>query len=135
MYLYIDCALPECVIFAFGDLSRMKAFRRASYRQEEKRALLEDIAQVLKKAKSSVRDLEGIVVVEGPGQFSFLRTGIVIANTLGFACEIPVLGVPAEERSKEDIQKLFKQLVRRKKFRPIVPLYGREPNITTKKQA
>ena len=38
-------------------------------------------------------DLEGIVVVTGPGSFSFSRTGVTIANAFRFANDLPLLGV------------------------------------------
>lgn len=83
--------------------------------------------------------LNGVIVVQGPGQFSALRIGIVTANTLAHSLNIPIVGVelkkswidlPEEEKlekvwaeaKKQESKKIKKQLVR--------PIYGKEPNIT-----
>jgi len=76
--------------------------------------------------------LLGVVVYSGPGQFSFLRTSISIANTFGYALKIPVIGVEESEYTNgkdffivglEKIQKI-------KEFFPVAPAYGKDPNIT-----
>lgn len=74
-----------------------------------------------------------IVVVTGPGRFSGIRHGVTIANTLGFAWDISVIGV--EKRDKENLKMLVRrgaqQLQTQKNFSTLViPAYGKEPNIT-----
>lgn len=51
------------------------------------------IADVLAEADVGFADLVGIGVARGPGLFTGLRVGLVAAQTIGFARDLPVLGV------------------------------------------
>lgn len=87
---------------------------------------------LLKKFNVKPRDLKGICVLSGPGQFSFLRSSVVTANTFGWVLRIPVSGIESSEFNTENefVEKGLKKLNRKKRFQPIVPAYGKEPNIT-----
>ncbi|MBI4239659.1 hypothetical protein HY620_01570 [Candidatus Uhrbacteria bacterium] len=87
---------------------------------------------LLTKEKVALKKLKGIVVVTGPGQFSSLRTGITIANTLGFACSLPVAGVKLADTLDAMLNSGLQKLAKLKKFRPLGAEYGQEPNITVK---
>jgi len=50
------------------------------------------INQILKKNKKKMTDITEIEVNLGPGSFTGLKMGVAIANTLGFALDIPVNG-------------------------------------------
>lgn len=50
------------------------------------------IEKILQKNKLDLTDLDEIKVNRGPGSFTGLRVGLAIANTLGFALNIPVNG-------------------------------------------
>ena len=50
------------------------------------------IDQILKKNKKKMSDVTEIEVNLGPGSFTGLKIGVAIANTLGFALDIPVNG-------------------------------------------
>ena len=70
--------------------------------------LLPMIVKILKKNKLSFSDLTGIEVNVGPGSFTGTRVGVAVANTLGFALNIPVnnkkgkIVLPVYEKSKFD---------------------------------
>lgn len=98
--------------------------------------VLRGIDELLKKFNVKPRDLKGICALSGPGQFSFLRTSVVTANTFGFALRIPVVGIESTEfaTEREFVEKGLKKLNRFKRFHPIVPVYGKEPNITLPKK-
>lgn len=51
------------------------------------------VQQVLTGAQIEARDLAGVVAGVGPGPFTGLRAGLVTAQTLGFAWNLPVYGV------------------------------------------
>lgn len=65
-------------------------------------------------------DLEAVVVVKGPGSATALRTGVTIANAIGFACNIPVIGI----QKREEIASVSKNM--NTKFIPLTPVYERE---------
>lgn len=93
---------------------------------------LRAIDLLCKKAKKDSAYIAGIAVITGPGQFSALRTGIAIANAFGYALSIPVVGVSKNEAmdTLSFIRIGIKKLKRKKRFSPIMPEYGKEPNIT-----
>lgn len=110
--------------------------QRLAFRKNKPPDVLQGIDAALKKFHLSPKDLKGICVLSGPGQFSFLRTSIVTANTFAWALSIPVVGVLGSDvmTEREFITQGMKKLSRTKRFRPVVPEYGREPNITIAKK-
>ena len=97
--------------------------------------VLVEIEKLLVKHYLKPNDLNGVVVVTGPGHFSYLRTGIVIANTFAFALNIPVAGIALEEFSDDEewVAHGLAKLQDKNNSVPIMPQYGAEPNITTPK--
>ncbi|OGT56852.1 MAG: tRNA (adenosine(37)-N6)-threonylcarbamoyltransferase complex transferase subunit TsaD [Gammaproteobacteria bacterium RIFCSPHIGHO2_12_FULL_42_10] len=51
------------------------------------------IMQVLKEADMTLRDLSGIAYTKGPGLVGALLVGAMLGRTLGFALNIPTIGV------------------------------------------
>lgn len=79
--------------------------------------------------------LSGILVVRGPGPFTAIRAALVIANTLAWVKNIPVVGLV---RQKKIDPAQIPQTVwgRTTVYRqPVRPWYGRQPNITRSKRA
>lgn len=75
-----------------------------------------------------------IVVVRGPGPFTAVRTGLVVANTLSWLWDIPVYGIVYEKLLESaDIEIITSQGLPRNQDL-IRPWYGREPNITLPKR-
>ncbi len=63
--------------------------------------LLPLIVKILDQQQLKFSDLQGIEVSTGPGSFTGLRVGATVAQTLGFALNIPVnghIGQPVELR-------------------------------------
>lgn len=94
--------------------------------------ILKEIDTFLRAHKIDPKQLAGVVVYSGPGQFSFLRTSISIANTFGYVLKIPVVGVEESEymNGKDFFTVGLEKIQKIKKFIPIAPAYGKEPNIT-----
>ncbi len=91
------------------------------------RGLLRRIAPVIKT-------VEGVAVCEGPGTFSAIRQGVLIANVLARFRRIPLFSVTkAEVQTEEDWRRIADEIARgRKAPAPYVaPVYDREPTITT----
>jgi tRNA A37 threonylcarbamoyladenosine modification protein TsaB len=99
--------------------------------------LLKHLEKLLKKYSVSPRHLGGLVVLSGPGQFSFLRSGIVIANICAWAFRIPLASVYGDEFSTEQefVDRGCAKLARAQYTgAPVTPRYGKEPNITKSKK-
>lgn len=116
----------DCIVF-------MQAL---PFRRKKSPDVLRGIDELLKKFTVKSRDLKGICVLSGPGQFSFLRTSVVTANTFGLALHIPVVGIESTEfaTEKEFVEKGLKKMNLKKRFHPVAPAYGKEPNITLPKK-
>lgn len=90
------------------------------------------IDSVLRKNKISIPRLSQIIVVRGPGSFTAVRTGLIVANTLAAVLRIPAQGIVTEQ------QLTLQQVVRAAqkkgvKNRMVKPWYGKSPNITRAK--
>lgn len=78
-------------------------------------------------------DLQGIALVYGPGSFSAVRGGVIVANLLSRLYHIPLYGFTKEEAiDLIDVRrKLASGTIVSSEY--ISPLYDAEPNITQKK--
>jgi len=135
MILIINTAnnvYAEIAIVNKDKLIKSKRFK-AQYKQAEK--LLIEIQKLFKNQKLSINKITGIIVVRGPGSFTSLRIGMVVANTLAWSIKIPVVGIKLNEY--DDLKNLaeISQLLmsKAKKNYLVEPWYCKEPNITTKK--
>lgn len=80
------------------------------------------------------RRLRRILVVRGPGAFSAVRVGLVLANTFSYILHIPIRGVRSESQLTEaQIRRLVSD---RSGYtqRAVRPWYGKEPNISRPKR-
>jgi len=135
MILIINTADQKQVFIGLankGKLVTKKKFQ-AQYQQAEK--LLVEIDKLLKTQNSKLITLTGIVVVTGPGPFTALRIGVITANTLAWALKIPVTGIKlAEFENIDDLIKVSEERMKKANVGTIIePFYGRESNITSKK--
>ena len=134
MVLLIDTSDKENIFLALGDKQGIKADKKifARYAQEEK--LLVSLQDMFSAEGISKVELEGIIVVKGPGSFSSLRIGLAVANALAWSWQVPILGFKKEEfvNYLELIEKFYRAYTQLNGFRPVIPYYGRSPNIGRK---
>ncbi len=102
----------------------------APFEQEE--FFLQTLSEMLKELEQKTTAIEAVGIVDGPGSFSSLRIGVMVANTLGWVLSIPLVTVHGDEFDNND--KLYEVVLARlsdpmnhKQF--VMPEYGREPNI------
>ncbi len=126
MILFINTSQTDLTQVKLIDNGKIVAGLENHEEFKQSELLLKMIDKVSGKAK-----LSAIAAVSGPGAFSALRFGITTANTLAWSLHIPVIEISADEAVDEAklIQVLSKKSVN-KDFKPIVPKYGSEPNIT-----
>jgi hypothetical protein len=112
--------------------------RLVSGHEKRSTKLLVAIDAMLKKQKIVKDKLQGILVVSGPGGFSTTRSGVVIANTLAWACRVPLIGFelhPGDDFAALIIKNITKLKSKRSaKLHFVAPIYNAEPNITIKKK-
>ncbi|MBU1082942.1 tRNA (adenosine(37)-N6)-threonylcarbamoyltransferase complex dimerization subunit type 1 TsaB [Patescibacteria group bacterium] len=131
--LAIDTTNEETGIGLVGE-NRLRIVTWISHRNQSKE-LLPNINKLLKKEKISPAELKWIVVNLGPGSFTGLRVGVSTANTLGYGLNIAVIGKANLDGEITDrIEALFKLKTLVKKFKQVLPHYGRPPRITLPKK-
>ena len=137
MYLFISTTAPDAASLILVD-SNSVLIEKVSlpYLESQRADVLIEVEKLLVNHDVKPKDLTGIVVVTGPGHFSYLRTGIVIANTFAFALNIPVVGIALNDFSNDEelVKRGLVHLKEKNSSVPVMPEYGREPNITTPKK-
>jgi len=85
----------------------------------------------LKVKQTDLAKAKGVCVVAGPGSFSSIRTGTLVANLVARIYKLPLIAVKAPE--VEDLEVLARSLNKRRPISYAAPIYDQEPNITMKK--
>lgn len=130
MYLFINTTNNEQIDLGIIEQGKGFIVREnipAKFEQEEK--LLASLHEVLQKQGAEKDDIKGIIALTGPGSFSALRIGLSVANTLAWSLNIPILGLTNKEWHEEKIETYINQLQEVDTFKPIMPHYGKGPNI------
>lgn len=128
MYLFINNLKQKRTVL--GLKRGKKTFWRDYSNRNEK--IILSIDDFLKKQGKTLKEMKGIVAVNGPGSFSGIRSALSVSNALAWVLKIPVIGVDlTPEAEDEDLfEKGIKELLKKKKRKPAAPFYGKEPNIT-----
>ncbi len=131
MYLIINTTLKQRVQLILADQEIVED-RIWDVERKQAEQLLTYLDLMLRQNGVQTVDIQGIGVVTGPGSFSSLRIGITVANTLGFALKLKVVGIKANqfESSEELVKKVMDKLKKTKKGALILPFYNKQPNIT-----
>lgn len=130
MVLFLNTASSDKITLGLAYPDQASEVERFLGPRESTR-LLAHLDKFLKDRGVRKSSLQAIVVCNGPGRFSGVRAGVVVANTLGLSLKIPVTAVPADQW-EEAFEK--NSAVPRRKFHPVMPYYDKEPNITTAKK-
>jgi len=131
MLVYINTTEKNLLKFALiNKKSEVFLFKKEVLnKQSENMTLL--FNKFLKKNKVKLDKLEKIIVNRGPGSFTSVRIGVVLANTLSYSLKIPVIGIDNfMVEKKEDYLELL-NLEPKEEF--IKPFYYKEANITKSK--
>ncbi|MBU0731316.1 tRNA (adenosine(37)-N6)-threonylcarbamoyltransferase complex dimerization subunit type 1 TsaB [Patescibacteria group bacterium] len=132
MFLIIENSKPDKAILALAEDGKIvsKIIKKRQFHESEN--LLEYIDDLFKEKKIKVRDLEGIIVVIGPGSFTAVRVACVIANTMAYVEKVPLYGFKQAEYNK--LEDLLKKIKTRKEKSYLEPFYGKRPNISKSKK-
>ncbi len=145
MILFINTSQTNLIQVKLIDAGQVIASQASHEQFKQSELLLNMVDKVVGKKK-----LTAVAVVSGPGAFSALRFGITTANTLAWSLKIPVVELNVNEVVDDkmligfiqDKTKSFLssgarraegEKLKAKKFIPVVPKYGSEPNITSVK--
>lgn len=90
--LAIDSSQDICTL-ALGKDSNLLCEYHFHHKMNLLQRIMPNIEQILKDAKYTSKDLDGIIVSLGPGSFTGLRIGITIAKSLAYVLSKPIVGV------------------------------------------
>lgn len=90
-YLAIDASTEACSVALVTNTSTFKQFDLCP--QSHSVAILPMVDNVLSQANLKLSELDGLVFGRGPGSFTGVRIGIGVAQGLGFAANLPMVGV------------------------------------------
>jgi len=82
---------------------------------------------VLTAQQKTWKDIDGIVVYQGPGSFTGLRIGMSVANALAASLHVPIVA----EQTESWVQKGITRLQAGGQDEVALPFYGRDANITS----
>lgn len=124
MTLYINTVSHDEIIIELRDRGSVLISKRISAPRKQSEKLLPAIDKLLKIKKVKLDKLTKIIVASYGGSFTSLRIGVITANALAYALNVPV---EAEDRSKKN--KEFSG------YSIVEPIYDREPNIGKAKKS
>jgi len=97
--------------------------------------ILVELQKLFFDANKDLKNIIGIIVNAGPGSFTGLRIGISVANTLAYSLDVPIIGVSMTTDDREPLEVDQKKIIKMNGFaQPVIPEYGREPNISVPKK-
>lgn len=161
MQLLIDTTenQSQVILIKNGKILAQKSFKAHIEHSEKLLPEIEKLLETNKKrvaASFSLRDLDAIIVITGPGSFTGCRVGVATANALSFALNVPVVGISKGEivnvgvahlgarndvgvahfsarESIKEILKIAQKKLKSKKIKYALPFYAHPPHITKAK--
>ena len=94
--LYIDTSSSFLYAGILEDTNILQEVKK-EFGQDLSKEALPEIDKLFKKAKLKPKDINKIVVINGPGSFTGIRIGITIAKTYAWALNLDIITVNALE--------------------------------------
>src|SRR3989338_1431779 len=131
MVLAID-TMRDCAISVFlGDRERIIAQKEYTGDYKVGERMVEAVSAAMHS--KSAEEIEAIGVTISGSSFTSVRIGIAVANALGFAWGVHVIGIGSEVKGRmaqEFVLYVYAHMQKAKKGRYAFPVYEKEPNIT-----
>ena len=123
MTLYINTSSRDEIVIALLNGEETLSIKKIKAEKKQSEKLLPAIDKLLKLKKVKLCDLDKIVVANYGSSFTSLRIGVVTANALGYALNIPV----ESEDGLGKVKKFLGHFI-------VEPCYSAEPNIGISKK-
>jgi len=125
MYLVVSPTDITYAIFSLFNKEMLINTKKINGAPEE---FLAHLLKYLEEQGVSVINLEGVIVVTGPGSATSLRAGLAVINTFAFVHKLPL--IPVANAEDKILKELISNIDLNKTVAFVTPEYGREPNIT-----
>ena len=125
MILLIDTSTPTCKTVWVDENERTSEEWQADRKLADN--LIGYLRSELAKRDKTWTDITGIGVFQGPGSFTGLRIGLTVMNTIADDMDIPIVGATGDDWEATALQRLMAG----ESDGLVMPLYGRDANITT----
>ena len=129
MILCIKTDTPVAEVYGY-DGSREVARRVWTAHRTLARDLLKICAEVANDAGVSLSTLEGVVVFRGPGSFTGLRIGCMVADVIAYSEGVPIVGVSGDGWIASGCARLGQG----EDDDAVLPEYGMPPRVTPPKK-
>lgn len=129
MILTIRTDKPESELALFDGEKKVSEVKWQAHRQLAETIHIK-IRELLDGQGLTPEQLSGVVAYEGPGSFTGLRIGLAVANSLGYALDIPRVGASGDQWQLSGISKLVSD----KTVKTILPAYGSSVHVTLPKK-
>lgn len=96
MTLLIETSTERSLVAIFKD-EKIVFHHNLPFGHSSSQYLLPAISEGLKQLQMSAKELSQIVVGIGPGSYTGIRVGVVVAKTLSYAHNIPLIGISSLE--------------------------------------
>ena len=93
MYLFIDTVSYPATYILFDSKRHIVSQEFIELRGRESEYFLVSISEFLKKSRMEYENLEGVIVVNGPGSFTAMRIITLTVNTLSFVHPVPLYSI------------------------------------------
>lgn len=124
MILAIDTSTMACRITLIDGDRRLEEEWEVGRQLADQ--LIGHLREFLTAHDASWSDISSIIIFKGPGSFTGLRIGLTVMNTMAETLDVPIVGVSGENWVNEGRRRLESG----ENDRLVMPLYGREANIT-----
>jgi tRNA threonylcarbamoyladenosine biosynthesis protein TsaB len=120
---------PEAEIGLYDD-GRQLVYETWLAHRELAETLHGKMKQLLDSQGKDWHDIEGLVVLRGPGSFTGLRIGLTVANALAQGLGVPIVGAVGDEWIAEGLARVAQGV----DDRVVLPEYGAPVHITPQKK-
>jgi len=130
MILKIDTTITNTIKITLLQGEKIFLTKEIFAPRSQSENLLPTVINALAEAKITWSGLSCIAVVVDGGSFTSLRIGVLTANALAYATNLPLQAISAngEDVSKDNLKKFLD-------YKIAVPEYNTEPNIGKSKKA
>ncbi|OGH59361.1 MAG: hypothetical protein A2725_00850 [Candidatus Magasanikbacteria bacterium RIFCSPHIGHO2_01_FULL_33_34] len=123
MYILINLSEYDIIQLALFDKDSLVETKYNGRNRE----LLESMDTFLVDNKCDKNKLKGIMVVVGEGSFTNTRISAVVANTFGYALQIPIMSI--NKNQIDNVQELISEIDKIPVGQYVSAKYSSEPNI------